>query len=148
MLDESNVEGLNVHEQKKGSFIDIYDPRHWNNLDNNMEDLLVEKRFKKEMNLVFPLYKSSRWFSYAYDSKLSNGEISDRNWLVYSKHEDICCCFCGKFFKSNVFLSSLANEKSKEWKHLSERIIYHDKKVDHMTNMKTWNVLKFRMEKI
>lgn len=53
MLDKSYVEGLNVHEQKN-SIIDIYDPRYWNNLDNNMEDLLVEKRFKREMNLVFP----------------------------------------------------------------------------------------------
>ena len=62
VLDESNVESMNVHEPKS-SFIDIYDPRYWNNFDNKMKDLLVEKGFKREMNLVCPLDKSSRRFS-------------------------------------------------------------------------------------
>ncbi|KAF8099964.1 hypothetical protein N665_0234s0012 [Sinapis alba] len=67
--------GLNVHEQKS-SFIRIYEPRYWNNLDNKMKDLLVEKWFKREMNLVFLRDKSSRRFSYAYYSrKLNMGEI-------------------------------------------------------------------------
>ena len=147
MLDESNVESMNVHEPKS-SFIDIYGPRYWNNLDNKMKDLLVEKGFKREMNLVCPLDKSSRRFSNVYYSrKLSNGEISDRNWLVYSKHEDKCYCFCCKLFKSGVSLSSLANDGLRDWKHLSDRFKHHEISAHHMTNMKLWNELKVRFEK-
>ena len=97
---------------------------------------------------MFPLDNNSRCFSYVYFSrKLSNGEIRDRNWLVYSKHEDKCYYFCCKLFKSSVSLSSLANDGLRDWKHLSDRLKHHEISADHMTNMKTWNELKVRLEK-
>ncbi|KAK8355506.1 hypothetical protein V6Z11_A05G295200 [Gossypium hirsutum] len=73
------------------------------------------------MNLDFPLDNNNRHFSDAYFfRKLSNGEISNRKWSVYSKHVD---------------------------KHISKRIKQHENSAEHMTNMNTWNEMRIRLNK-
>lgn len=80
-----------------GQFIplsDIYDTSNWDNLDNNLRYILIEKCPIKESNFVYPKYNLSRHFYNAsYTRKLSNSGTRDRKWLIYSnmkvKHKGI-----------------------------------------------------------
>lgn len=129
-----------------GYLIDIYDPRYWENLETKMRDTLVERGPKRELNLVFPLNKKNMHFSYEYYSrKSSNEETCDRNWLFYSTHVNKVYCFCCKLFKTRGCLSVLANDGYNDWKHLSECLNKHERSVEHMSNMRTWNEMKIKI---
>ncbi|XP_050915116.1 uncharacterized protein LOC127130086 [Lathyrus oleraceus] len=82
-----------------------------------------------------------------YTRALSNGEICDKDWLVYSKELDRVFCFCCKVFKNGIVRGQLANEGYSDWVHVGERIKEHELGMGHVKNMTTWYGYRKRQQK-
>ena len=79
---------------------DIFDPRYWDSLNPRQVNILAEKGPRRDLTIQKgPKDKFSRRFSALfYNRVLSNGELCDRDWLVYSKELDRVFCFGCKLF--------------------------------------------------
>ena len=112
---------------------------------------MIEKEPIRKANFVYPKDKTLRHFTNAsYTRKLSNGETSDRKWLIYSKQANKVFCFCCKLFKPNNYIKniSLANDGFNDWKHLFDRLKEHENSFQHITCMNSWNELKVRLDNV
>ena len=128
--------------------LDITDPKNWENIDQNFIDLLVEKGPIRGNMVDFPKNSENRHFSSTYYIRhLSNGEKSDRKWLIYSISLDKVFCFCCKLFKQEQNNIQLANEGTSDWKNLSSKLKSHETSSGHMDNMRKWIELERRLQK-
>ncbi|XP_035837182.1 zinc finger MYM-type protein 1-like [Helianthus annuus] len=111
--------------------IDIFDPRNWGGLSNDMIKELVMKGLKRDMDVVKgPVDKFGRHFSNTmYTRILSNSDTCDREWLVYSKKLDKLYCFCCKVFRTRHPKGGLDDEG-----------------LEHFKNMNEWSELRQRLK--
>ncbi|KAK1423943.1 hypothetical protein QVD17_19254 [Tagetes erecta] len=148
-LDEEDV-NANVDEEDAHVTpnIDIFDPRCWDGLGQNMINMLVKNGPKRDLTIVNgPVDKRGRRFSNnIYTRILPNRETSDRVWLVYSKEVNALFCFCCKLFKHGHRKSGFNNEGYVDWKHVDDRVKEHEVSVDHMKNMNQWFEMRKRLE--
>ncbi|XP_047326594.1 zinc finger MYM-type protein 5-like [Impatiens glandulifera] len=102
--------------------LNVDDPGNWDKMQN-IRDFLVERGPKRYDDILFPLDNTGRHFNPShYKRQLTNGEKSDRRWLVYSISMDKIFCFCCKSFKTQrtmVKLGYLADEGYKDWKNIN-----------------------------
>ena len=82
-----NMLSMNFNAQNQ-DWMCIYDSRMWDNFDENLRYLLVEKSLTREDNKIILLIKSIYIFLKYYARVLLNGETQDRKWLVYTKELD------------------------------------------------------------
>jgi hypothetical protein len=103
---------------------DIFDPRYWDSLNQNLIDILLLKGPKRDLSIQKgPKDKFSRRFSTAHYTRiLPNKEKHDRDWLVYCKELDRAFCFCCKLLKKGQGKGQLQNEGCSDWAHISTRL--------------------------
>ncbi|KAL6549174.1 Gelsolin y domain [Orobanche hederae] len=113
-----------------------------------MRDLLVEKGIPREIINIYPRDSLNRGFSSNYYfQKMSNGELFDRKWLVYSKELDKVFCFCCKVVRRTLSRSQLSNEGSRDWKYLGDKLTDHESSREHLSNLRAWNELRVRLSR-
>uniref|UniRef100_A0A7N0TVP1 TTF-type domain-containing protein n=1 Tax=Kalanchoe fedtschenkoi TaxID=63787 RepID=A0A7N0TVP1_KALFE len=116
-------------------------------LDSKMIDVLAVKGTKRDKSIKKgPKNKFGRRFvSDLYTRILDNGEVQDRDWLVYSKDLDKLVCFCCKIFKKGYVKGGLVNEVYADWTHIAVRLQEHEVGLEHKKNWATWYELRSRL---
>ncbi|XP_035842043.1 zinc finger MYM-type protein 1-like [Helianthus annuus] len=145
-----DVDNMNAGEDNVNPVpdIDIFDPRNWGGLSNDMIKELVMKCPKRDRDVVKgPVDKFGRHFSNTmYTRILSNRETCDREWLVYSKKLDKVYCFCCKVFRTGHPKGGLDDEGYNDWIHVSGRLKKHEVGLEHFKNMNEWFELHQRLK--
>ncbi|KAM0026014.1 putative transcription factor and/or regulators TTF-type(Zn) family [Helianthus debilis subsp. tardiflorus] len=145
-----DVDNMNAGEDNVNLVldIDIFDPRNWGGLSNDMIKELVMKGPKRDRDVVKgPVDKFGRHFSNTmYTRILSNRETCDREWLVYSKKLDKLYCFCCKVFRTGHPKGGLDDEGYNDWIHASGRLKQHEVGLEHLKNMNEWFELHQRLK--
>ncbi|XP_050908210.1 uncharacterized protein LOC127121818 [Lathyrus oleraceus] len=126
--------------------------RYIDNIDNlpiENDNLDIVKGPKRDNSIVKgPRDSLNRRFTVnLYTRALANGEVCDRDWLVYSKELDRVFCFCCKVFKNGIVMGQLANDGYSDWVHVGERIKEHELGMEHVKNMTTWYEYRKRLQK-
>ena len=124
------------------------DPYTWTNIDDNLRVLLVSKKPLQVKQYNFPQDSSGRRFtSKCYSRRFQNGELCERSWLLYSKHNDSVYCFCCKLFnKSGLHLGLASGQGTKDWKNIYSLLMMHEKSAAHILHFSKWQELQIRLK--
>ena len=83
--------------------------------------------------------------------KKFNGEVAERDWLVWSRIKRALFCFpCRMFSKGSEVNASVLSTSSgwpatAKWRKLCDRIPVHERSVDHKRNYLSWRELEQRL---
>ncbi|XP_037747527.1 LOW QUALITY PROTEIN: zinc finger MYM-type protein 1-like [Chelonia mydas] len=125
---------------------DIDDIGAWlQSLNNEFGAIILEKGPGRIKGLEYPKDIRGRKFTENnYYKRLSNGEIVNRWWLVYSKCKDAVFCFPCKLFNSCNF--KIKTMGINNWKNLSHILPQHEKAQHHNESMHKWCELSVRLK--
>ncbi|XP_047141493.1 zinc finger MYM-type protein 5-like [Hydra vulgaris] len=110
------------------------DPALWLTfcMSSQTRQLLVERGPHQIKEFEFPINKGKRRFLPSYYSKvLSNGEVVERSWLIYSIASDTVFCFCCILFDNSSDISDWPKKGYSDWKNLIRALTMHEKSVNH-----------------
>ncbi|KAG6925130.1 zinc finger MYM-type containing 5 [Chelydra serpentina] len=126
---------------------DIDDIGTWlQSLNNEFRALILERGPVRIKGLEYPKDIRGRKFAKNnYYKRLSNSEIVNRQWLVYSKCKDTVFCFPCKIFNSCNF--KIATMGINDWKNLSHILPQHGKAQHHIESMHKLCELSVRLKK-
>ncbi|XP_030410240.1 uncharacterized protein LOC115647690 [Gopherus evgoodei] len=125
---------------------DIDDIGTWlQSLNNEYRAIILEKGPVRIKGLEYPKDIRGRKFTKNnYYRRLSNGEIVNRRWLVYSKCKDAVFCFPCKIFNNCNF--KIATMGINDWKNLSHILPQHEKAQYHIESVHKWCELSVRLK--
>lgn len=127
--------------------VDLSDPAcRPQRITNVTQIQIVERSPTRVLDIIFPLQeKSGRTFSVTHYKKImSNGEIVDGEWLIYSKTMDRVYCFVCKLFEATLN-TSLPNIGYDDWGPPSHLLKTHERNKNHYVNITKYFELKNRI---
>nr|XP_047133819.1 uncharacterized protein LOC124811949 [Hydra vulgaris] len=125
------------------------DPALWLTfcMSSQTRQLLVERGPHQIKEFEFPINKGKRRFLPSYYSKvLSNGEVVERSWLIYSIASDAVFCFCCILFDNSSDISDWPKKGYSDWKNLIRALTMHEKSVNHRNAFRAWKELDIRLK--
>ncbi|KAF2886394.1 hypothetical protein ILUMI_19779 [Ignelater luminosus] len=125
------------------------DPALWNafRMSSEARHILVERDPHQIKEFEFPINKERRRFSPSHYLKvLSNGEVVERSWLIYSVTNDAVFCFCCILFDNSSASSDWPKKGYSDWGNLITALTLHEKSVNHKTAFRAWKELDIRLK--
>uniref|UniRef100_H3B5T8 TTF-type domain-containing protein n=1 Tax=Latimeria chalumnae TaxID=7897 RepID=H3B5T8_LATCH len=108
--------------------------------------MLIEKGPYCIVNNDFPYDECGRQFAQShFKRKFPNGELFDRQWLVYSTLTDKLFCFSCKLFGHGIKQTVLTTDGFSDWKNISACLAEHEASKDHLNNIQKWCKLEQRL---
>lgn len=125
------------------------DPALWNAfcMSSETRQILVERGPHQIKEFEFPINKGRRRFSPSHYLKvLSNGEVVERSWLIYSVTNDAVFCFCCILFDNSSAISDWPKKGYSDWGNLIRALTMHEKSVNHRNAFRAWKELDIRLK--
>lgn len=123
------------------------DPGFWPSFKSHslISELVKRGVPSKTPNQIFPVNNNRRAFNVSYyKRKLSNSEILDREWLIYSKSTDSVFCFCCSLFCISKTSMSLGNS---DWSNLTKILSRHESSINHHKSFNDWKQMEMAIRK-
>lgn len=146
-----------AHESVSGvplvvdKILQLNDPAKWpDSMSDQLRCDIVRMGAIRPIGVTYPRdNKTNRSFRVQFYSRnLSNGETSNREWLIYSVSADSVFCFCCKLFlQSCNERSHLVKDGQRKWHKLSEKLSEHEKSAKHLDCFSQWKELEGRLAK-
>lgn len=111
-------------------------------MSSETRQILVEKGPHQIKEFEFPINKGRHRFSHSHYLKvLSNGEVIERSWLIYSVTNDAVFCFCSILFDNSSAISDWPKKGYSDWKNIIRTLSMHKKSVNHRNAFRAWKEL-------